>query len=89
MQTGFWKKLKKPIFCLAPMADVTDCVFRQIIAKYSEDARPTERLFGRVFWTEFVSADGLSHPVALKKLMIDLKYSVGSGNYPGNKTGRG
>ena len=72
---NFWKKLKKLIFCLAPMADVTDCVFRQIIAKYSEDARPTERLFGRVFWTEFVSADGLSHPVALKKLMIDLKYS--------------
>lgn len=62
---GFWKDIKKPIFCLAPMADVTDCAFRQMIAKYG---RPD------VFWTEFVSADGLAHPVAREKLLIDLKY---------------
>ena len=63
---GFWKKLKRPIFCLAPMADVTDCVFRQIIAKYGKPD---------VFWTEFVSADGLAHPVAREKLLIDLKFT--------------
>lgn len=63
---NFWKKLKKPIFCLAPMADVTDCVFRQIIAKYGKPD---------VFWTEFVSADGLAHPKARKKLLIDLKFT--------------
>lgn len=63
---GFWEKLKKPIMVLAPMADVTDCVFRQIIAKYGKPD---------VFWTEFVSADGLAHPVAREKLLIDLKYS--------------
>ncbi|MCE9549336.1 tRNA-dihydrouridine synthase [Candidatus Nomurabacteria bacterium] len=63
---GFWAKLKKPIMVLAPMADVTDCVFRQIIAKYGKPD---------VFWTEFVSADGLAHPVAREKLLIDLKYS--------------
>ncbi len=51
---------------LAPMADVTDCVFRQIIAKYGKPD---------VFWTEFVSADGLAHPKAREKLLIDLKYS--------------
>jgi nifR3 family TIM-barrel protein len=62
---NFWQKLKKPIFVLAPMADVTDCAFRQIIAKYGKPD---------VFWTEFVSADGLSHPEARKKLLIDLKY---------------
>lgn len=28
--------MKKPILCLAPMADVTDRAFRQIIAKYSK-----------------------------------------------------
>ena len=73
---NFWKKLKKPVFVLAPMADVTDCAFRHLIAKYSEapDARPTERPYGRVFWTEFVSADGLAHPEAREKLLIDLKY---------------
>ena len=63
---GFWAKIKKPVFCLAPMADVTDCVFRQIIAKYGKPD---------VFWTEFVSADGLAHPEAREKLLIDLKFS--------------
>ncbi len=85
----FWAKLKKPalpdgsrgrpIFVLAPMADVTDCAFRQIIAKYSNHGKFTrtgESLGGPdVFWTEFVSADGLAHPVAKEKLLIDLKYS--------------
>jgi nifR3 family TIM-barrel protein len=66
MNKGFWSKLKKPIFVLAPMADVTDCAFRQIIAKYGKPD---------VFWTEFVSADGLAHPVAREKLLIDLKFS--------------
>jgi len=47
------------------MADVTDCAFRQIIAKYGKPD---------VFWTEFVSADGLVHPKAQKKLLIDLKF---------------
>ncbi len=65
---GFWGKLKKPIFVLAPMADVTDCVFREIIAKYGKPD---------VFWTEFVSADGLAHPEAREKLLIDLKFDKG------------
>ena len=62
---NFWKKLPRPIFALAPMADVTDAAFRQIIAKHGKPD---------VFWTEFVSADGLAHPLARKKLLIDLKY---------------
>lgn len=63
--SNFWKKIKKPVFCLAPMADVTDCAFRQIIAKYGKPD---------VFWTEFVSADGLAHPVAREKLLTDFIY---------------
>ncbi len=47
---NFWKKLKKPFFVLAPMADVTDSAFRALIAKYGKPD---------VMWTEFVSADGL------------------------------
>ncbi len=65
---NFWTKLTKPIFCLAPMADVTDCAFRKIINKYGKPD---------VFWTEFVSADGLAHPVAREKLLIDLKFEKG------------
>jgi nifR3 family TIM-barrel protein len=48
------------------MADVTDCAFRKIIAKYGKPD---------IFWTEFVSADGLAHPVAREKLLIDLRFS--------------
>lgn len=72
MHKGFWEKLKEPIIVLAPMADVTDCVFREIIAKYSRHGE--EGGGPDVFWTEFVAADGLAHPKAKEKLMIDLKY---------------
>ncbi len=72
---NFWKKIKGPIFCLAPMSDVTDYAFRQIIIKYSKIAHPVERTSGPIFGTEFVSADGLAHPEARKKLLINLKYS--------------
>ena len=65
MISGFWKTLKKPIFVLAPMANVTDCAFRQIIAKYGKPD---------VIWTEFVSCDGLCS-VGRDNILIDLKYS--------------
>lgn len=59
MNKSFWNDLPRPFFCLAPMADVTDVVYRSIIAKYS---RHKEEGGGPdVFWTEFVSADGLCH----------------------------
>src|SRR3989339_1250774 len=72
LMNNFWKKLKRPIFCLAPMADVTDCAFRRIVAKYSRHGGVGGP---DIFWTEFVSADGLAHPKAQKKLLIDLKFS--------------
>jgi nifR3 family TIM-barrel protein len=62
---NFWQKLPKPFFVLAPMADVTDAAFRQIIAKYGKPD---------VFFTEFVSADGLNSP-GRDKLLIDFKFS--------------
>lgn len=65
MIQGFWKKLKKPIFALAPMLDVTDAAFRRVIAKRGKPD---------VFWTEFVSADGLVS-VGRRKLEHLLEYS--------------
>jgi tRNA-dihydrouridine synthase B len=61
---NIWQKLKeekkdKPILCLAPMADVTDRAFRQIIAKYSKNNKNKFEQNRYVTWTEFVSADGL------------------------------
>jgi nifR3 family TIM-barrel protein len=70
---SFWNDLEKPLFVLAPMADVTDAAYRKLIA---ETAKPA------VTWTEFVSADGLYHTRELKKmpdaenpLMRDLLYT--------------
>ncbi len=50
MQSNFWKKLKKPIIVMAPMSGVTDDAFRLMLLKHG---RPD------VFWTEFVSVEGL------------------------------
>jgi len=56
---SFWKRLTRPFFVLAPMADVTDPAYRKLIA---EIAPPD------VAWTEFVSADGLYHTREMKKM---------------------
>ncbi len=66
MTQGFWKTLKKPIFVLAPMANVTDASFRRVIAKYGKPD---------VTWTEFVSVDGLISEQGRDKLLVDFWYS--------------
>ena len=68
---NFWEKLNKPFFVLAPMADVTDASFRQIIAKYSRHGEPGGG--PDVFWTEFVAADGLMSP-GREVLRHDLRF---------------
>ena len=68
----FWKKLDKPFFCLAPMSDVTDIAFRYMLAKYGKNRENKNKI---VFWTEFVSADGLCDSLGRKKLSHILKYS--------------
>ncbi len=62
---NFWQQLKKPLFVLAPMANVTDAAFREMIAKYGKPD---------VFWTEFVSVDGLVSD-GREKLLVDFWYS--------------
>jgi nifR3 family TIM-barrel protein len=64
MEYGFWGTLKKPFFILAPMADVTDAAFRRIIL---EVGRPD------VFYTEFISTDGLMS-AGRDRLMKDLLF---------------
>jgi nifR3 family TIM-barrel protein len=66
MILGFWQTLPRPILAMAPLANVTDCAFRNIIAKTGKP---------HVLFTEFVSADGLQSEVAREKLLIDFKYS--------------
>lgn len=47
---SFWNNLKKPILIQAPMEDVTDTVFRQIIAKCGKPD---------LFFTEFTNVEGM------------------------------
>lgn len=61
----FWKGLKKPIFVIAPMANVTDVAFRSMFTKYGKPD---------VMWTEFVSADGLCSE-GRSMLLHDLEFS--------------
>jgi tRNA-dihydrouridine synthase len=61
---SFLEELPKPFFVLAPMDDVTDTVFRQIVA---DCARPD------LMFTEFVNVDGLQsagRPHLLHKLKL-------------------
>jgi len=65
---NIWQKIakkKKPFFVLAPMADVTDSPFRQVI---SACGAPD------LFYTEFISADGLAS-VGYDRLIRHLKFS--------------
>lgn len=71
---GFWDPLPKPFFALAPMADVTDAAFRQIVAKASRHAQ--EGGGPDIFWTEFVSADGLTCPVGNRAEAAKEKYEL-------------
>jgi len=78
LDMAFWNKLPKPFFAMAPMKDVTDIAFRALVAR---KGKPD------VFWTEFVSVDGLYHTREIAKmddtvnpLMRDLL--IGEGQRP-------
>ncbi|RMG44480.1 MAG: tRNA-dihydrouridine synthase [Candidatus Dadabacteria bacterium] len=62
---SIWQRLSRPIKILAPMEDVTDTVFRRIIARLG---RPD------LFFTEFTSADGLMSP-GREKVIHRLKFT--------------
>lgn len=50
---NFWQTLPKPFFILAPMEDVTDVVFRHVVAKAGEPD---------VYFTEFTNSESYCHP---------------------------
>jgi len=50
MTANIWQKLNKPFFVLAPMEDITDTTFRQIVAKCG---------CPDLFFTEFASTAGI------------------------------
>lgn len=63
MHRGFWDKLPRPFFILAPMYDVTDVAFRHVV---TQCGRPD------VYFTEFVSTDGLTNETGRERLQHHL-----------------
>ncbi len=61
---SFWHNLSKPLFVLAPLANVTDAAFRRVVAKYGKPD---------VMFTEFVSADGLFLRPVRESLPLDKR----------------
>lgn len=66
MINNFWKDLPKPFFVLAPMEDVTDVVFRHVIA---EAGRPD------VYFTEFTNSVSYCHPEGRNSLRGRLAFT--------------
>ncbi len=66
-KSNFWKDINKPVFSLAPMEDVTDTVFREIVLSVSNPD------YLHVLFTEFTSTDGMCHPVGKEKVSHRLK----------------
>lgn len=52
---NFWNKLNTPFFALAPMEDVTDTVFRELVGKTAGESKL------HVVFSEFMSVDGFLH----------------------------
>lgn len=70
MAANFWKEAGRDIFVLAPMEDVTDTVFREVILSISSSHQL------HVMYTEFCSTDGLCHPVGKKKVIHRLQVNL-------------
>jgi tRNA-dihydrouridine synthase len=66
---NFWIQLQKPFFALAPMEDVTDTVFRELIASISAPGKL------HIVFTEFMSVDGFLHPKGNDKVRHRLYVS--------------
>jgi nifR3 family TIM-barrel protein len=64
---NFWTEIKNPSFLLAPMEDVTDTAFREIILRLSHP----DHL--QVLYTEFTNTDGLCHPIGRDKVKSRLQ----------------
>nr|WP_321450788.1 tRNA-dihydrouridine synthase [uncultured Carboxylicivirga sp.] len=60
---NYWKLAKDPIWALAPMEDVTDTVFREVVLRLSKPGNV------HLLFSEFLSTDGFCHPVGKEKVL--------------------
>jgi tRNA-dihydrouridine synthase len=62
LSRNFWSRSGNPVFSLAPMEDVTDTVFREIVMRMAAPGRLN------IVFTEFTSVEGMNHPVGRKNV---------------------
>jgi len=67
---NFWQHFSGPVFSLAPMEDVTDTVFREIVLGMAEPRKL------HVVFTEFTSVEGMNHPVGRTRVSERLIVNV-------------
>jgi tRNA-dihydrouridine synthase len=67
---NFWKDTHHPLMMLAPMEDVTDTSFRELVLRISDPGQL------HVMFTEFTSTDGLCHPAGRHRVEERLKVST-------------
>lgn len=67
MTNSFWHKLNQPVFSLAPMEDVTDTVFREVVMRISDPGCL------HVLYSEFTSTDGFVHEIGGPKVKHRLQ----------------
>ncbi len=66
---NFWARLPRPFFALAPMEDMTDTVFRELVEWISAPGKL------HVVFTEFMSVDGFLHDAGHEKVRHRLYVS--------------
>lgn len=59
---NFWQEFNGPAFSLAPMEDVTDTVFREIVMGMTAPGKL------HMVFTEFTSVEGMNHPVGRERV---------------------
>lgn len=60
--SNFWQEFNGPAFSLAPMEDVTDTVFREIVMGMTAPGKL------HMVFTEFTSVEGMNHPVGRERV---------------------
>lgn len=64
---NFWHNLQSPNFSLAPMEDVTDTSFREIVLQTMQEGKL------QLLFSEFTSVDGMCHPIGHEKVKHRLR----------------
>lgn len=71
---NFWHNIQTANFSLAPMEDVTDTVFREVVLKSMENGKL------HLMFSEFTSVEGFCHPVGNAKVKHRLRINESEKN---------